>query len=585
MATSSWAQTKRWAGSGSTARSCPAPCAAPCPIVPCVPDQGGIMPLLWQPTVQTSLASLSPTIPAAYTLVVIATQRIDRGIVLRFQMWDGQNFTYEDAANGASGGAPGAYLAEWDLIVQQTIEAGTVLVVSMRETGTALWGYTGSTIYASNGAGIPAACFTVHSSLLCFAFAPTVTGQWSPALGMPMFAIGFNHPDPPQMGSSTSEGDCGAPTVPGSPQASAPNFPDQYGVLSSTSPRWTFTYEVVYPIIQPININLNPLEAPEWVCAPVLGIKFEGAVSKHTAGSWSNLRDIIAQPWTVIKDTYLSVNNWQYYSILESFGFPRFVSPDTGPFVPSLEPGQLVPVYWKPKYKNINTDTDAISGSSPLSTTAAQLALLVTSPIAMGTAVYFTNDAYDAENGGFGPRSSGTGSAVFVDNLWSFVWNSSGTRVIPAGTVVFLDNIGGVGPITIVDAHNTALDVGSITIPFGGDGTIQDEDVVSLIALGAWFPWGVGSSRPLSTSMFVCAALSDQYAGDFPPLSPCLTISRTRYTGQVIFGRRKIFDNRFLPGTVQNAIIHSSTFTSLPWNTIVLPEEMPVFKNMGSFSW
>jgi hypothetical protein len=549
------------------------------------------MPVLWQPVVETTLASLDPSLGAAYTLNIVTTQWIDVGILLRFQMWNGLTTTYYDAIGGNT-------LAEFELIVTTAIPPGTVVVVCMRASGTALYGYTGSETYATGGAGIMPGLFGIHNSLLCFAFAPTVKGAWTPARGRPMFAIGFNYAyveNKDQMGTGANGpaegGGCAQPyTGPSDPRRTAPNFPDQYSGLNAMSPSqyvWTFIYEVVYPVVQRFPNITEDIFTPEWICVPVPGIKYQGLVPKYTAGSWTNLREIIAQPWTVIKDNYYSVSNWEWYTVLADYILPKIASPDVGPFIPSLMPGQLVPVYFLPKYKNIDTDNSPITTAPLNNVNAARLGMLVTSPIDAGASIFFTNQAYDADNGGFGPRNASTGTAIFINNVWSFQWHTPGNRVIPAGTVVVIDNIGGAGPITVYDAHDSTADVGVITLPYGGNinNASADQAVVGLIALGAWAPWGVGGARPLSASNFICAALSDQYAGDFPPLSPCLTINKNRFVGQVIFGRGRVFDNKNLPGTVQCAMINSANFTQICITDILDTNELPVFLGMSGFSW
>lgn len=540
------------------------------------------MPVLWQPIVETTLAGLDPALGAAYTLNIVTTQWIDVGILLRFQMWNGMDSTYYNAIAANA-------MAEFDLIVQTAIPPGTVVVVSMRPTGTALYGYTGSDTYASGGAGINPTFFGLYNSLLCFAFAPTVSGAWTPAKGRPMFAIGFNYAyveGKDQMGTGFNGGlgtSCAQPYLgPDDPKRTAPNFPDQYSGITDDY-KWTIVYEVVYPAIQRFNIKPTNIADLTWVCVPVPGIKYIGLVNRYTAGSWTNLREIIAQPWTIFKDNYYSVSNWEWYTVLADYVLPTVVSPDVGPFVPSLMPGQLVPVYFRPRYKDINTDHSPIKTEPMRNVHSARIGMLVASPIDAGTRVYFTTNSYDAMNGGFGPRKSGIGQAIFVNNLWSFEWITPGDRVIPAGTVVVIDNIGGVGPMSVYDAHDAGADVGVVATPYGG--TINRQAVVSLIALGAWAPWGVGGSRPLSASMFVCAALSDQYAGDFPPLSPCLTINKDRFVGQVIYGRGRVFDNKNLPGTVQCAMINSACFTQVDYLEEIDTNELPVFLGMKHFSW
>lgn len=520
------------------------------------------MPVLWQPLVQTSLASLDPEVPAFFTLNLLTTQWIDKGILLRFQMWNGADTTYYGAIGDST-------LVEWDLIVREAIPPGTTLVVAMRETGTAIWGFTGRKTYATGGAGIPAALFGANNSCLCFAFAPTTSGAWTPARGRPMFAIGFNHPSPPQMGSNSDGDECGTVPTPGTGQPTAPNFPDQW---SDVPDPWTFVYEVVYPYIQPLTIGADRF------CAPVLGIKFEAPIPVYPTGSWSNARDSIAQPWTIIKDNYLSVNNWQYYSVAETAVF-SVLSPAVGPFVFAAMPGQLVPVYWQPRYKDINTDTTPQDGT-PLATNFARLGLLVTSPLQPNMSIYFTNDEFDASNGGFGPRRATTGVAPFINTNPAFTW-VTGSSVIPAGTVVLIDQIGAdVGPITVQDAHDSAADVGAII-----GNRINGEAVPSLMALGVWLAWGAGGARPIAAGMFTCAALSDQYAGDFPPLSPCLTIHKDRFVGQVIYGMNRVFDNKNLFGTVQAPLVNCANFTQLTIDTAVAATELPTFLNMSNFAW
>lgn len=552
--------------------ACPKPCPPPCPILPVLPEQGGVMPVLWQPGVQTTSASLDPAIPAGYTLNLITSQWIDKGILLRFQMWSGDSLTYAEALAASD-------LIEWDLVVNQAIPPGTVLTAAMTETHTALWAYSGRTTYASGGAGIPAAFFGNFKSLMVFAFAPTVTGAWTPSKGQPMFAIGFNHPPEGQAGTG---GDPAVPcsTNPVGAEVTAPNFPDQF---SNYADPWKIVYRVVYPNVQPLTITVADVSVS--VCAPVLGIKFEAPIPAYPSGSWSNVREIVAQPWVVIKDNYVSVNNWQYYSVIETYALP-VVSPDVGPFVLTAMPGQLVVVYWQPRYKDINTDMSPIDNNDLVppppqrDSGAAQIGLLVTSPLQPQQTIHFTNDEYDAGNGGFGPRNPNVGTAQFINNQPSFTW-VTGSSVIPAGTVVFIDNIGGdTGPITIENAHDSSADVGAII-----NNNIQGEAVTSLIALSVWLSWGTGAARPLLAGLFVTAALSDQYAGDFPPMSPCLTINKDRWVGSVIYGQNQVFDNRQLPGTVQCALINCATFTELPFGTAVTPTSLPTFLNMECFAW
>ncbi len=542
--------------------ACRKPCPPPCPVGPVVPEQGGVMPVLWQPTVQTTPGLLAPSEEAQFTLNMLSTQWISRGILLRFQMWNGLDLTY-------SGAIATNQLVEWDLIVRVDIPPGTLLVVSMRETSTGIWGYTGPTVYASGGAGIPVPFFQRGNSLLCLAMAPTPTGAWAPQYGEPMFAIGFNYPPLFQMSG------CGA-SEPLGAQITAPNFPDQYADLVDGDRRFDIKYEVVYPQAQPYMIFGDT----DWICVTVTGIKFQ-TIPTYPVGSWTNARDVIAQPWTYIKENIYSVNSWTLLSAQEAVELGITRTPDVGPLTLVPMAGQLVPVYWQPRYKDINTDTTPIS-TGPLVTDSATLALLVTSPMQPHMAVYFTNDQFDAQNGGFGPRNATTGEGRFLNMNPSFVW-TAGARVIPAGTVIYISNIGAdAGPIYVQDAHLPQNDVGSITY-----NRINGQAVTSLIGLGVWsqFLYDAFAARPLDASMFVCAALSDQYAGNFPLLAPCVTIHKTRFFGQVIYGRNKIISGKDLPGTVWAPMINSADFTLLEWNTGITPADMPVFVNMCDFAW
>jgi hypothetical protein len=535
--------------------------------MPTLPDQGGVMPVLWQPTVQTSFADLEISSVALYTLNIISTQWIDKGVFLRFQVYNGQVYTYDDAL--ANNG-----LIEFDLVVRTAIPPGTVCVVSMTNVSTQLYGYTGTAVYATGGKSVPSAFFQDHNSCLCFAFVPTAAGSWFPSRGQPMFAIGFNHAYIPYMGTGVQyDGIVIAPCAgdPVGTEITAPNFPDQYAILPFDTPnRWTFMYEVVYPIIVPSTVTGTR------VCIPTVGIKYVPIVTSPL-GSWSNTRDCITQPWTIVADNYLSVSNWTQYDARTAALSPIFTS-DVGPFNLSAMAGQLVPVYWKPIYKIIGTPMEPVEPDSPLYNTSATLALLVTSPLSPHQILYFTNDEYDAINGGFGPRSSSTGSSTFVNTDPSFMW-SVGTKYIDAGTVICISGIG-TSLITIVNAHDTAADVGSIT-----GNIIDGQAVTSLICMGVWSTFGNGSARAIFEAYFVCAALSDQYAGNVPPLSPCITISKRRFVGQVIYGMGRTFDNKDLPATVQAPLINSSTFTQLPWTTDVALTDLPAFTGMQRFTW
>jgi hypothetical protein len=548
--------------------------------MPVVPDQGGIMPVLWQPSVQTSLANTDVDVVSQYTLNVITTQWIQKGVLFRFQMWQGCDVWNEETAAETYLDAQSSHtLAEFDLIVAQDIPPATVLVVSITDIGTSMFAYTGRAVYATGGGSVNSGYFGPNKSCVCFAFAPTASGAWTPAAGRPQFAIGFNRP------ANELTGPCGRDALrPASD--TAPNFPDQFSGIENP---WTFVYRVVYPYVIPGSaIPESVIDPP--VCLAVKGIKFDGAVVTIAIGSWSNLRDLIAQPWTIAMDAYYSKSDWFPYAYNED---PLLLDqgPNVGPFALGAGPGQLAVVYFQPRYKDINTLTTPYAGpNAGLDYGKAQLALLVTSPLYAGQTIYFTNEDYNAAAGGFGPRSALLGPATFQTAQPSFTWQV-GITDIPAGTVVFIDNIGhDSNAITIVDAHDSSRDVG--TIPTN---TIAGQAVVGLIALAVWFTFGIGAARPLTSELFVAAALSDQYTGDFPPLMPMLSTQRTRLVGKNVYGDgRAILDTRAEPYVVNNAgifstvqapMVNAATPTTLPDGANATATAMPVFLGMADFAW
>ena len=522
------------------------------------------MPVLWQPIAQTSLQLANTTVPSIYTLNVITTQHIDKGVLFRFQMWDGLTATYDSAVAADS-------IAEFDLVVQQDIPAGTVLVVKMAPDSTALFGFTGTATYASGGSGVPATFFKSGASLLAFAFAPTASGGWSPARGKPMFAIGFTVPDASQVPSS-----CVAAGYPAAGVSlTAPNFPDQW---SASTVNWTFHYEVTYPYVASNNGMLGSA-----ACVRVPGIRVSSLNTLYVKGSWHNLRDILAQPWTVLKDNYLSTSRWVMYVTTAAPGATFSMTPDVGPFVLAAVPGQLAPVYWRPRYKDIDADSAPVPTRGQSFTYrdsgSAELGLLVTEPLQANQTIYFTHETYNAGVGGFGARNVVSGAASFVVHTPSFQW-TTGSEPIAAGTVVLFRGIGAAAParITVHDAHDTGANVGvvsHVTINSGA-GT----PITSLIVVSEWVQQFVGSARPVAAGAFITAVLSDQYAGDFPPLSPGLTTPITRFSGAQIYGRGKIFDNNSLPGQVQCALINSATFTQVYNNEPMPAKDLPVFVNL-----
>jgi hypothetical protein len=501
------------------------------------------MPILWQPGVTTNLTASPP----AYTLVVIATQDIDVGVVLSFRMWDGLNYTYEQ---------PGGTLISFDVAVEVPIPASTQLTVSMRPSGTALFALNGITKYSSTGTGVPIAFQYVYASLICLAFVPTGTGSFLPAYGQPQFAIGFSY-------QPTQQGDCtlGSPPLIVAPaNATAPNFPDQFS--AAVNP-WEFKYEVVYPTTAKYVI------ADVDVCYQIYGIKFK-AVETYATGSWSNLREVISQPLTVIQHSYETINNWVPYSTLTTVTLPpnNENTAVMGPFTYAVAEGQLAVVYFRPlpgAYPVLNA---AQTDKSP-----AEVAFVLTAPIPANVSVYITTQGYDADYLGYGPRDPSGGA--FISTTPSCVW-TTGSDALRAGTVILMSGFGNTAAptgIVVQDAHNPSANVGAVT---GWTVVVPRLPVVSFIFLGAW-ELGV-------PQRFITAVLSSQYVGDFPLLSPALTIQPAPFTFPSIYGQGKVFTNLGLPGTVQSPMINSGAFVTLDWNTVVDPTTLPTFLNMNTFS-
>ena len=238
-------------------------------------------------------------------------------------------------------------------------------------------------------------------------------------------------------------------------------------------------------------------------------------------------------------------------------------------------------------------------------TAAAQLGLLVTAPIPPRSIFYFTVQPYNGALSGFGPSNpliSGDSACgnqeAFVAHAPSFEW-VTGSCVIPAGTVVFIDNIGSAddeAPCTIVNAH-CGLDpdcpvvsqVGAIennTLVVTNAATLGTA-VPSIIITSDWVNWGPGAPHPLPASRFVTAVTSDQYTGDAPPLSPALTMPVTRAHGAVGFGLKQVVDGCGLPGSAQAAIVNSTPWTVLTEAAAdaVVPTDMPIFLGMQGWSW
>jgi hypothetical protein len=518
------------------------------------------MPVLWNPSQQTTTVGADST----YTCLLHTTEAIPVGILFRFQMWD-SNTTYVTAISTAS-------IASWDLVVSSPIPANKTLVLAMREANTALWEYNGSTTYASGGAGIDASYFGTKKTLIALAYAPKPSATaptgviWDPeGNGVPMFGIGFYDP------TSTTPCTTGPPV---GEALTAPNFPNQF---SGYSAAWNFAFTVVFPSQVPHTLSSAP-SSP--VCVDVLAIQY--SIPTYATASWRNLRSHITQPYTILQENFESVNRWSYWGTV--VGEPETVvgseTPSPGPFYLSAAPGQLVPVYWRPRYQNVHTADTPIT-SNPLASQqdsgSAEIGLLVTAPLMPAQSIYFTIDEYNDVSRGFGPRD-GT-DTVFLHPNPSFIW-TIGSVEVPAGTVVFISNIGASsGPITIQNAHYSAADVGSITTTMT---SIVNKSVTSLIALGAWFQEdsGVTPITPLADKV-VCAALSDQYAGDFPPLSPGLTINcQPVWIGAVIYMQDQVIDACGMHGAFQAAAVNTTVFTKLPYGTVVLPQSMPFYQGM-----
>ena len=566
------------------------------PTSPPLPQQGGIMPVLWQPSVQTALASAVTSTDAAYTLNVVTTQWIHPGILFRFQMWFG------DYAAALAGGT----LYQFDLVVRKPISPGTTCIVKMNTSGTSLYSYSTPDVYASGGAAVPAAAFVVGSSLVCFAFTPTATNRWLPTRGQPMFAIGFHGPESDDEIISVCP-EYVDPSPSGSPtwRYFLPRFPNQWAPVSYTPDiRWEFDYEVVFPIVVQNPVTLSDLDDPVQPCLLVRGIKVTGANPMFAVGSWSNLRDKIAQPWTTQNFLVSSPTRWVAFlsaasvaqdpnlsgitGYFQSFPTSDYLTPDAGPFVAAAMPGQLAVVYFSPRYRAIFDEVpDAWPEAiDPEYTDAgsAEVAYLVTSPLQPGQDLYFTIEAYSAGIGGFGLRKGSTSLSGFVGLEPSFVW-TTGNAVIPAGTVVLISNIGSdTLPISLTAASPA---VGGLAADFGfiRKNNTQGRRVVSIITTAQWAQYSLAALQPWTAEMFVTAALSDGYTGDFPPLSPMLTMQRTRLSGTNVYGRNRIIDCAGLPGTVQAALINGAALSRVHDGTRVPFPDLPVFINMQGFLW
>jgi len=531
------------------------------------------MPVLYNPSAYTDLNNTNPTLRSTYTMNLVTTAAIHVGICLRFQMYDGVAYTYAGAVAANA-------VVQWDLVVTTGIPAGTVVVVAVTPLSTSLVDFSGVTIYASGGQGVPSAYLHPHNSTLCWAFAPTAVGGWAPPAGKPMFAIGYRW-SAVQDGPSTVA-PCAGPAPGDLVALSAPNFPDQWSFGGSLT--WKFTYQVVFTLAYTSQTTVAGSTVD--TCNTVDAFKVQSAADAlsplYVSGEWSNLRDVLAQPFTMLSPTVTSPSRWVPYK-------PDTDNANVGPFVLAASPGQLAVVYFQPRQLNMSSTgmTPATTGEF---TGPGRLGLLVTSPLPPRTSLYFTVLPYNSLLGGFGPRDTESlSSTAFVDHAPSFVW-VTGSCPIPAGTVVFIDNIGsGTEDPTIVDAHDTTSNrvgalVSNTLTTMDGLGTA----VPSICIVSDWVNFGgTGGARPLTADHFVTAVFSDQYYGDPVPLSPMLTMPRTRVYGAIAYSLGRIINNENLPGTVQAAIINSASLTALSSasSSLITPGDMPTFLGMTPFRW
>ncbi len=518
------------------------------------------MPVLWQPIAPTNLNPISPN-PASYTLIVIATQDIDVGVIFRFVMWDGLNYIYNDSEATTR--------SVFELTTIEKIPAGTKVIVSMTTLSTKMIGYNSSAIYSTTGTAIPAANFKQYNSLIALAYVPAPSGGSGPAGGQPQFAIGFSYHPALQEGCNLIDPPTPL-TITSVVNTTAPNFPDQFSGVPNPI---IFNYEIVYPTVVP---------GSEDSCYRTYGIKFQDQVETFVTGSWLNLRQVLAQPDTIIQNGYETINNWVPYCTLSSppLDLPPYSTssppPFNGPFNYVLQEGQLAVVYFKPYPANYAQDTAITSTSGlpigPLGLPfgPAEIAVVVTVPIPAASTIYATVLGYDAANNGFGPRNPDL--PVFVNLLPTFTW-ITGNVPIAAGTVILFTGIGNYpSAISVQDAHNSAANVGSVN-------SYNFPAIFPVVSVSFMASWGIGAPQ-----RFITAALSNQYVGDYPTLSPSLTIAPSPFALPSIYGQGQTFNNGGLTGTVQSAMVNSGAFATLGWTTPVPPASLPIFKNMATFS-
>jgi hypothetical protein len=448
----------------------------------------------------------------------------------------------------------------WFIVTTRDIPAGIALILFMRsDAPCSLISLANGTVYASSigsGAVIDVAAFTRHSSLIAFSQAAVSGTAFGEA--RPQFAIGF------QFQTNTDGFNiCGAGLSPA--QLTSPNFPD---VHSAVDQPWQFLYTVVFPAVVPVTVDA------EQQCVAVTAIKF--AAKNYTTfvpGPWKTAAAMIAQPYTVIGNTYNTVNKWTYKGV---YGGPTdYVAlweefPDVTTFQSVVAPGGLVPILFRPRYKNMQTISapapGAVSGIAYYDVGPAILALLVTIPIQPNVVTCFTIDAYDESAQTFR-------NAVGEVAVPTFIWTTS-TNVVPAGTVVYFTNIG-FGTITVADARGV-INVGSAA---QSPTPTDDYAVVSITAVNKWRD-EANPDLDLSPRI-VCAALSDEYAGDYPPLTPGLTIVRQPMCGFTAWGYDQTpVDACGIPALSFAAIINSGEFQTLPWTSTFDPLKLPSFMGL-----
>ena len=569
-------------------------CTAPCEL-----PQGAIMPVLYNPGVFTVLHPAINNEAVTFTLNVVTTVPIAVGTVFRFQFFDGLNTTYTQAFGAGA-------ISQVDVLVKKQIPVATVVVVACTHNSTTMVGFSGSAVYGTtNQAVSPTRGFVTNATCLAWAFVPTATNAypyttWVPVAGTPQFTIGFTNQVPAVAGTCFSTGTLPNPIVFTPEQETAPNAPNQW-LNEPVAQTWTWLYNIAFPAAYAVE-TVVVSAATQPLCQAVFGIKVEDGVTVHVSGSWTNLRDILAQPWTSLQVNSRSPTRWVPYR----FRIPSeqetsvTVPPSVGPFQLAAEPGQLAVVYFRPRQQVTTVCNPALATTTLLPAFSgpwiadAQLGLLVTSPLPARTILYFTVEPYNEALSGFDPSNPMVeaftvcaGGTAFVTNAPGFQW-VTGSCVIPAGTVVFIDHIGSAtqDPV-VVDAHDTGANrVGAIVANTLATATTEGGSAVPSIAvLSDWVSGGVGSPRPLAASRFVTAVLSDQYTGDFMPLAPTLTMPTTRASGAVGYGLNRVIAAGGLPGPVQAALVNGGAWTHIPDGTEVGPANMPVFTGLGGWAW